>query len=75
MARGRKQHRGGQGQSEVVTVTTIPESCLPGRPDAAAWQNAYADWMEASTDEEQAEALEKMRELGMQDVTGRIALR
>lgn len=55
---------------EPITVTTIPESCYPGGEHAEEWQNAYADLLEAGDEEARAAAIARMRELGMEDVTG-----
>ena len=59
--------------SDEVAVTTIPESVLPGGPDAEAWQNAYADWLESEEGTAAHEdALNRMEALGMRTVTGRV---
>ena len=57
---------------EEVTVTTIPESCMEGGEDAEAYQNAFADLLEARSDDDKAAAMARLRELGMEDITGRI---
>ena len=72
MRKPRKQRKQQPLIDEEVTVTTIPESCLPGGEDAEAYQNAFADLLEARSDDDKAAAMARLRELGMEDITGRI---
>ena len=57
-----------------VEVSTIPESCLPGGVNAEKWQDAFADYLEATTDDEQALAYSRMVECGLETTTGMVSV-
>lgn len=70
--RGMRNRRKTPVLSEEIEVTTIPAEVLPGGPLAEQWQNAYADYLEADSDEALGSAIGRMEALGMRNVTGHI---
>lgn len=73
--RNRKQPTGESLLTEEVEVTSIPASVLPGGPDAEAWQEAWADLMEAEEGTAEADdAIRRLEALGMRTDTGRVEI-
>lgn len=59
----------GLGSGEKLAFTAIPQDCLPGGANEAAYKDAYEQFLAARSDEELAAASEALRGLGVADQT------
>ena len=57
------------GRGQKLVFTAIPQDCLPGGLNEAAYKDAYERLLTARSDEELAAAAEALRKLGVADQT------